>query len=339
MNKILMVVLIVCGVVIVLIGMYLLTLYIRNRAMRAKYASFINNVHSYGSYDKLFGRVNGKLIVKNPMLFTHASERPRLPPRITPVSTVKDFLSHLGIDETIVINLDKSPDKMDKTMANFARVGITNYSRLRAFDGKTEIGLMKSALPEFSWHESDLDTYREFIEYIGYDPVKLGHQGCSASHIYVWMYIVQNKIPMCAIFEDDVCFHKDFVSMFVQAWKNRPDGVLYNVGCSNADGWSCKGIHVPTWVPNAYKTASFYILTLEGAQELLDRFSSKYFPIVPCADDIPFCGLDRSFKLYYDSNGAYDDYPSECGNRSCGIVTTPNAESRTSSIRETNMST
>lgn len=320
-------------VVIVLSVMINLTMsMIHHEKTTEKYSLYLDDVKDYGSYNRSTGNVKHPMICANiPFIFRNKIDESRL---IT-ISSGKDFLNELGISISIVINLDISPEKLERVIDNMKNSGITNIKKMRGFNGKKEIKEMEINLPEFSVHDEDgLMRYQDFIKIIDYDKVGTGQQGCACSHLYIWKYIVQHKIPYTAIFEDDVCFHPQFKEMLTFAWSNRPkNGVLFNIGCANCDFNKCKDYETPTWVSGAHKTASFYILTLEGAKSLLSRFSKAFFPIIPCIDDMPFLSLKDSYKLYYNNKNVFKDFPLHCGNRRCGIITTPNSESSTSSIK------
>lgn len=247
-----------------------------------------------------------------------------------------DYLSKNGIDHVFIINLDRSPQRLERTIKMYKQNGFNNLTRMKAFDGRNEVNEMKHNLPEFSVNDlNKLDELNIFLEAISYKYLKSGHQGCTCSHIYLWKYIYQNKIPIAVISEDDVCLHPNFQQLFVDSWQRRPDGVLFNYNITNYECRKCEDYNQPTWVKNAGGSATFYIITYEGAKRLLTAFSKHNFPTLPCADDVPFMTVPDSYKLYYNNSNVFSNIPL-CGNRNCGIVSTPESENSSSVIREVN---
>jgi GR25 family glycosyltransferase involved in LPS biosynthesis len=236
-----------------------------------------------------------------------------------------------------VVNLDRSQDRLENSIKNFSNIGLTNVIRMRGFDGKTEIPLMKKIFPEFSIRDNPKEC-NDFFDMISYKNSGFGQQGCTCSHLYIYKYIYENQIPFTAIFEDDVCFHPEFINIFNQTWKDRPkDGDLFNYNITEEENYHlCGNIKTPEWKKFAGASTSFYIITNNGAKRLLKRFSKSYFPCVPCIDDVPFSTLDKSYKLYYKNKGVFKHYPSYCGKRKCGIITTPKSETKNSAIKDVN---
>ena len=323
------------------IGSYLLYIHVKYKQLKDRYSSYLHNTKDYGQYMPILNMIFNNL---RPMQIhpgeEFVTENEIDGGRMLKISPTSDFLSNLGIQDVFVVNLDRAPDKMENMISNLNNIGITNFTRMQAFDGKTEVHIMKQELPEFTINDEDgLKTHQEFIELINYDYVGLGQQGCTCSHLYTLKFIVQNKIPAALVLEDDVCFHPLFQKLFTTAWKNRDnDGLVFSLAFNDAESKICGNYKRPTWVQYSKQTCACYIVTYDGAKQILQRFSKKYFPILPCADDLPFLSLRNSYKLYYNNQNSFDGYPRHCGNRGCGIVTTPGSEGSTSSISNVNKS-
>lgn len=332
---------IISVLILIVIGSYLLYLSFQHANSKEKYKSYLRRTIDYGSYNPLLNLVFNNL---RPMVIhpndEFISEKEIDGHRMNKMSSKHDFLSDLGITEAFVINLDRASDKMDNMKNSLNNAGITNFTRMKAFDGKSETTQMRQELPEFKINdENDLKIHQNFIKLINYDYVGIGQQGCTCSHLYTWKYIVQNKIPAALVLEDDICFHPNFRQLLTDAWKIKDkNGVVFSFALADLETKQCGKYKSPTWVKYSGRCTACYILTYDGAKQLLQRFSKKYFPILPCADDLPFSSLNNSYKLYYNNQKSFKGYPEHCGNRGCGIVTTPSAESNTSSISNVNNS-
>lgn len=324
---------------LIVIGSYLLYLSFQYTNSKEKYKSYLRRTIDYGSYNPLlnliFNNVRPMVIHPNDEFI---SEKEIDGHRMIKLSSKPDFLSDLGITDAFVINLDRASNKMDIMKNNLNNAGITNFTRMKAFDGKFETTQMRQELPEFKINdENDLKIHQNFINLLNYDYVGIGQQGCTCSHLYTWKYIVQNKIPAALVLEDDICFHSMFRQLLTDAWEIKDkNGVLFSFALTDLETKKCGKYKTPTWVKYSGRCTACYIVTYDGAKQLLQRFSKKYFPILPCADDLPFLSLYGSYKLYYNNQKYFKGYPQHCGNRGCGIVTTPSAESSTSSISNVN---
>jgi len=311
-----------------------------NRGLET-YRYYLDNIPSYGkawSYfimDYYIPSSNIKPFkgVDKPFMIENEISGDRLIPLI---KEGNDILSDVGINNVFLINLNRSSNRLERSLSMYKQLGVKNLTRMNAFDGRNEVDIMKNELQEFSVHSvDDLGKLNTFLDIISYKKLLAGHQGCTCSHIYLWKYIYQNNIPVAIISEDDVCFHPNFKKLFIESWQNRPDGVLYNYNLTKTECSNCDKYSTPTWVKGAGGSATFYVITWEGAKRLLAAFCKNNFPILPCADDIPFMTLPDSYKLYYNNNNVFKDIPL-CGDRHCGIVSTPNSEDNNSTIREVN---
>lgn len=249
----------------------------------------------------------------------------------------QSFFEKLGFNYTFVINLDRSKDRLQTIKEKLSNIGVSNFIKLRAFDGKNEINEMKENLSEFTiLNHTELIEKQKFIKDISYTSVGIGEQGCVASHIFLYKYIIENNIDKAIIMEDDVCFHSNFENLFTQSIKTMPkDGVLYNYLSSYLDiKDSCKDFKIPTWEKYALESTCFYIITKEGAKKLLEAYT-LFKEILPVSDDPPFNTLKNSYKLHYNNND--DKNFKNCGNRSCGIVSSLPAGDTNSAISYVNI--
>ena len=275
------------------------------------------NITNYGKYKKELETIKIKYAGFVPKFQVDSS-------RLEQVVNNPDFITANDINDVFLINMDKSKIRFRKMEKKLASVGITNYKRMRGFNGMREISKMKKQLPEFSILDPEkLSTLNEtFIKKIEYDSVSVGQQGCACSHLYLYKYMVQENIPIALIMEDNLCFHPEFKKLFLQGWAGRPQkGVLFNFLSSQQDTKpSCFESEKLVWKKHALRSCSFYIITKEGANRILETVSKKNFPILPTADSPPYSSCKDSYKLHYNNHNVFDE---ECGNRRCGIVGNP----------------
>lgn len=90
----------------------------------------------------------------------------------------------------LVINLDRSPDRLAHITTEFARIGVA-FERVEAIDAR--------ARPELDQMPQNL-LYTKRLRLTG------GEIACLLSHRACWMIIAGGDAPYAAIFEDDVIF-------------------------------------------------------------------------------------------------------------------------------------
>ena len=100
-----------------------------------------------------------------------------------------------------------------------------------------------------------------------------GQRACAQSHMKIWRYIVNKKLPYALVLEDDACFDKK--------WRDR----LHDFFGSSRKPWdmlllNCSEPMEPayTWVSvqDQYLTGA-YLISLNGARKLVDMFGDKLF--------------------------------------------------------------
>ncbi len=91
--------------------------------------------------------------------------------------------------KSLVLNLDRSPDRLESMAAQFAALGIP-FERVQGFDGRAA-------------SEEEFQTFCR--ERVGkYDPWIRGQMGCFLSHFRAWEITANAADPYTAIFEDDM---------------------------------------------------------------------------------------------------------------------------------------
>lgn len=104
------------------------------------------------------------------------------------------------------INLDARSDRWARAEPEFARIGwpVTRWSA--------------------SQHENS-----------PYQGLSAGQAGCLDSHKALWRHCVAEKLPLIAIFEDDVVFPGDFIDIFPRAVSELPpDWELWHLHATRA---------------------------------------------------------------------------------------------------------
>jgi GR25 family glycosyltransferase involved in LPS biosynthesis len=99
-------------------------------------------------------------------------------------------------DKIFVINLDRRADRMLEISKALDRIGVKNFERVSAVDGKA--------------------MNKKF-------PIAPGHVGCVLSHMKVLNLAKERGYKNYIVFEDDAEFHPDFVSLFDEKIKFVPE--------------------------------------------------------------------------------------------------------------------
>ncbi|XP_052823543.1 procollagen galactosyltransferase 1 [Octopus bimaculoides] len=251
-------------------------------AFSAKYAGMsmhIINTEFFGhlmvpleSKDTLEDEIEQFLHIKLEMIVIE----PRLrPSRFISFQPVKS--SKLGFDQIYLINLIRRPQRRRKMLMSLRELGIEIFI-LNAVDGKT---LNDTYLKQLGVKQ--LPGYAD--PYHGRQ-MTMGEIGCFLSHFVIWKDVVDNNYRKALVFEDDVRFEIFF--------RQKLEKLLYE--CEYiVRNWDLvylgrkrlfrkpepdvPGTTMLVWPNYSYWTLS-YILTLEGAQKLLDADPlSKMIPV------------------------------------------------------------
>lgn len=91
----------------------------------------------------------------------------------------------------LLINLDKSTDRLEQQRNQF-----------------NELGLVFERLPAVTIHDFSDEDYKR-MAFNGQRPMKQSELACFLSHKKAWDYIVENNEP-CVVLEDDAILVKDF---------------------------------------------------------------------------------------------------------------------------------
>lgn len=123
-------------------------------------------------------------------------------------------------DAVFVINLDRSPDRLQEIDKRLKKLGI-RYERIQAVDGAK---LTPEELTKVTTKNCKRFCTRSAI-------------GCAMSHIKVWKEVTKRNLKSVMVLEDDAIFGTDFERRFMQSWKDVPnDWTFVNIGCSSGCG-------------------------------------------------------------------------------------------------------
>ena len=110
----------------------------------------------------------------------------------------------------ILINLDRSTDRLARMKAEFERVGV-DFERFPAVSGTD---LPESVKPYFC------DAAGEVVS-----PLRSGEIGCYASHLGVWQHIAAGRYGAAALVcEDDVGLPDDLIRLLARLLNAAPSG-------------------------------------------------------------------------------------------------------------------
>lgn len=175
---------------------------------------------------------------------------------------------------TMVINLDRRPDRLAVTKANLDAAGIS-FERVAAVDG--------ALLPPVS------------------SPVPAGEIGCHKSHRICWGKLVDSGEEHALILEDDLVLARDFATFVADPPIPRDADILrletfprlVHVSRTNLPGPTGHNVHrlkMPLYGTGAY------ILTSGAARRLLERDRSYELPVDHLLN-VPEPGRQAPIKL------------------------------------------
>jgi len=185
---------------------------------------------------------------------------------------------------TIIINLDRRPDRLDSCVTRLKNAApMMKSERFRATDGRQDA--ISSSDVAYSWHTgknvifqrlrsqrkgwNDLDSYQ--VRTLTLSP---GERGCASSHIRAWRLCLElagdSERPLLVI-EDDAAPTSEFSEVLQKSLTELPkDAHLLYLGYSQAADWRRRVS--PNLVESMYVwTTVAYIVWPAGARILLSR--------------------------------------------------------------------
>jgi len=202
-----------------------------------------------------------------------------------------------------------SPERKKFFTENIINAGYTNMQIFEAVNGHDPEELQRMT--------ENFNIF--FINYLG-----KGQRGCLLSHIKLYKYIIDNKIDVCTIFEDDVYFHSDWERLAPMFYENTPKkyDVIFMGNQSDGD---------PNILPRIHQNACFcthgYIITLNGAKKLLKYIYNNHNKNGLTAIDILIKffqydvlngNINRNYFIWYCWNGCRNKCKNKYNSNHCG---------------------
>lgn len=164
---------------------------------------------------------------------------------------------------TFIINLDRSKERLERTTERIRKEGFTNVQRFAATDGTDTAQLNETWRQVFGKDAKSIAMHPDLRNYPG-------AQGCLLSHMRLWRSIVDQRLPLVNIFEDDIYFHPQFATLAAKCCAETPrEFHLLYLGCI----FFIRSTSFVVCEP-AYTTSS-YTITLAGAHRLLALFTAR----------------------------------------------------------------
>lgn len=101
-------------------------------------------------------------------------------------------------------------------------------------------------------------------------PLSSGAAGCLASHKGIWQHVLDNNLPMAAVFEDDAVFPTDFAAVYNCVVNEVPaDWQILHLHSMAAHGAECVSEHVLKYHGQSGWGSHGYIITNSGCRVAL----------------------------------------------------------------------
>jgi glycosyl transferase family 25 len=171
-----------------------------------------------------------------------------------------------NIDKIFIINLDKDVERMNNSINQLEKYGISNYERYSAIYGSK---LSNNEVNNITTNIGKLLASRGMI-------------GCGISHINIWKKIVKDGIKQTLILEDDFIFKDNFLNKFNDVIKKAP--INYDIIFLSSNIIHNKNIRLYNIDENYYKQLFIsqtvgYIISLEGARNILNYINKVSYHI------------------------------------------------------------
>lgn len=155
-----------------------------------------------------------------------------------------------------VIHLQSSTDRTPFFMKNITEAG---FKDIRIFDGVNGIDI-----------DSRINAILKFDNIVFDTEPAQGVIGCALSHLCLLKYIIDNKIELSTVFEDDVWFHPDWKILSAEYYSETPSDfdVLF-IG-NGLDSCRVSPETTPKITTESCWCTHAYVITLEGAKKFLN---------------------------------------------------------------------
>ncbi|XP_063708148.1 glycosyltransferase 25 family member [Culicoides brevitarsis] len=206
---------------------------------------------------------------------------------ISIVSSMREFIEfpkkdRLEFSKIFMVNLVRRDERRKKMEKNFDLLGL-EVEHFAAIDGKQ--------MNEEWIKQQGIEFMPGFVDPYHDRPMTYGEIGCFMSHYLIWKKMVEEKLELVLILEDDVKFEPYFrtrvTNILAQARKSGKTFDLLYFGrkaLSHKDERYIPGTTNLVEVGYSYWTLG-YVLTLKGAQKLLAQEPQK--KMVPVDEYLP----------------------------------------------------
>jgi len=196
----------------------------------------------------------------------------------------------LHVDEVVIINLKRCPDRKAEIEFRCNKAGITEYKVLEAIDGDNlSLAYLKSkGIQVYGKWVNKKPEFDQFNNYY-HRPILKGEIACTLSHVKAWEYMVNNNLSRMLLLEDDACFRYDEFIPFVNDQlgildkKYRNWDLLYLGRKALQQDKTLPEVHIN--IPGYSWQSHAYILQLSGAHKLLAGEVHK--SIIPIDEYLP----------------------------------------------------
>ena len=173
----------------------------------------------------------------------------------------------------VVLNLKRRADRWVAWVQEAERIGLSHYTRWEAVDGKA-LTITPEIYQLFLSDDFDMGS---------------GRIGCALTHMNIWHYIIENKIPALIILEDDALLNEPLTmpdlplgwdlfyygGALLRKEYEPPDGPVraaYPPGVPINDK-----VLIPRFPDHMYFTTVGYMLSYSGACKLIERLKKVGF--------------------------------------------------------------
>jgi GR25 family glycosyltransferase involved in LPS biosynthesis len=153
-----------------------------------------------------------------------------------------------------VINLERSRDRYTVAEEQLKHAGYTDIRLFKGVDGQDQAAL-----------DEALDLFQIPIDC----NIRRGELGCLLSHLKLFKHIIDHKIELTHIFEDDILFHPEWNTLCHYYYAlTPPDYDILFMG-NRIESCSSKDSNTEIITTEPVYCTHAYMITLKGAQTLL----------------------------------------------------------------------
>ncbi len=118
---------------------------------------------------------------------------------------------------TYVINLDRSPNRLDYVTRQLSKIGLP-FERIVAIDGSK----IETKSLEFYQQQSR-------HSWIHYATLSAGEVGCALSWHCAWQIVSEHESKACTVLEDDIKIHSNFCNTINTLFENLDENIIIDL--------------------------------------------------------------------------------------------------------------